>query len=116
MKKLTLVAFAVTVLMSLTAIAQEAANPDTSSAAPRAHVKAITLSGTVSDEGQTFISDKDVKWGVANPEALDGHDGGQVTIKCFAYPDKRQIHVLAVRTGQPEVRYTNNRSDSAFRR
>ena len=116
MKKLSLFAFTVTVLMSLIAIAQEAAKPDTNSASPRSYAKAITLSGTVSDEGQTFISDKDIRWGVANPEALDGRDGSQVTIKCFAYPDKHQIHVLAIRTAQPEVRYTANKSDSAFRR
>jgi len=116
MKNLAVITFALTVLMSLIATAQETPRPNPAPAAARASSKAITLSGTVSDEGQTLIDGKDTRWAVANPEALNGRDGGQVTIKCLAYSDRHEIRVLSIKTGQPEVRYTANQSDSAFRR
>jgi hypothetical protein len=115
MKKLTSITLVFTVLMPLIAATQEAAPPNTG-ATPKLSAKAITLSGTVADDGQTVIGDKDARWTVANPEALDGRDGSQVTIKCLAYPDKHEVRVLSVRAGRAEIRYSANRSDSAFRR
>ena len=77
MKKLALILFALVLLASLTAFAQYAGNQAGTGQQPstteKASTKAVTLSGKVSDDGKSFVSDKDNKsWTVSNPEALHG--------------------------------------------
>jgi hypothetical protein len=56
------------------ASAQDTMNNDNMKA--HASKKAVHVTGKVSDDGKTFVSDKDSKsWTITNPEAVTGHEG-----------------------------------------
>ena len=102
MKKLMFVAFAVVALMSLMAIAQDVTKQDTakqdSVASAKMSSNALTISGKVSDDGKTFVNDKDSKsWTVSNPDALKGHEGHQVTVTANVDADKTEVTILTVK-------------------
>ena len=102
MKKLMFVTFAVAVMMSLMAIAQDTAKPDSgkqdSVASAKMSSNALTISGKISDDGKTFVSDKDSKsWTVSNPESLKGHEGHQVTVTANVDADKSEVTILTVK-------------------
>ena len=78
--------------------------------------KAKSITGQVSDDGRTLVSDDDDIWTVNNPNILAGHVGQQVRVKCQVFPGKNEIHVFSVKVDLREVRYVSNRGDSAFRR
>jgi len=110
MKKLMLVFFALALLMSLLALAQEATKPGEMKQEPmkaeKASAKAVSLSGEISDDGKTFV-DKDIKsWTVSNPEALKGHEGHEVTLKAHVDEAKNEIHVTSVKMGKGEMQET----------
>lgn len=108
MQRIALVSVTV-LLISATMAAQSAA---ASQATPSA--KATTISGTVSSDGKTLVSQQDDEWTVSNPEVLKGQEGRQVTVKCRPEPAGHSIHVFFVKPA--ETRYLANRGDSAFRR
>jgi hypothetical protein len=61
------------------------------------NVKAVSLSGMVSDDGKMLMSDSDHKdWMISNPEAVRGHEGHRVTVKASADAAKNEVHVTAV--------------------
>jgi hypothetical protein len=96
MKKLMVVSVTLALVMSTLALAQYDTKPDDSTQAKAA--KTVSLSGKISDDGKTFTSDKDKKsWTVANPEALKGHEGHDVTLKAHADAAKNEIHVVSVK-------------------
>jgi hypothetical protein len=101
-KKLMLVTFGVTLMMSLMAIAQDTTKQDSTkqdsmTSAPMS-TNPMSISGKVSDDGKTFVSGKDSKsWSVSNPEALKGHEGHQVTVKANVNADKNEVEVLSVK-------------------
>ena len=103
MKKLMLVTFAVAVIMmSLMAIAQDTTKQDSakqdSVASAKMSSNALTISGKVSDDGKTFVNDKDSKsWTVSNPNALKGHEGHQVTVTANVDADKNEVTILTVK-------------------
>lgn len=79
--------------------------------------KPLMVSGRVSDAGRTLTTDIDSEWTVSNPEALKGHDGRLVKVKCYIDSAKNRIQVLSVRKNDAQSDYTAARStDSAFRR
>ena len=56
------------------------------------------LKGKISDDGKTFTSSKDSKsWTIANPDAVKGHEGHDVSLSAHVYPDKNEIHVMSVK-------------------
>jgi hypothetical protein len=120
MKKAMFVPLFLALLLPCAAMAQDQAKSDTgkqeNSKTRAASTKAVTLSGLVSDDGKALVSDKDDVWEVSNPNALAGHEGRQVTVKCQMYPDKNEIRVLSLRVSQSEVKYAAKLGDSAFRR
>jgi pentapeptide MXKDX repeat protein len=102
MKKVIAVSFVVALLMSLVALAQDTMKKsddmkqDTmkSEKAP----KLSTISGKISEDGTTFVTDKDSKtWKIVNPEAVKGHEGHHVSLKAHVYPDKNEVHVMGVK-------------------
>src|SRR5512133_333050 len=102
MKKLALILFALVLLASLTAFAQYAGNQAGTGQQPstteKASTKAVTLSGKVSDDGKSFVSDKDNKsWTVSKPEALKGHEGHEVKVKAHEDAAKNEIDVVSVK-------------------
>ncbi len=116
MTKRMTVFLAAVVLTSNLALSQETGKPNsTKQDHPQtwtASTKALTVSGKVSDDGKLFATDIDSEWGINNPDAVKGHEGRMVTIKCYVDPEKNKIHVLSVKTPQ----YAAMHSDSAFRR
>jgi len=99
MKKLLVLALALSVMCTVVAFAQNVApvsgQSDKSAAAPL-----MTIQGTVkSVNGKiTFVADKDGKsWDVINPGALKGHEGHHVELSAHVYADKGQIHVMSVK-------------------
>jgi len=76
MKKLMLISLALTLVMSLLALAQEATKPgDMKQETPKAEKaspKAVSLSGKVRADGKTFVDNDNKSWTVTNPEAMKG--------------------------------------------
>ena len=107
MKKLIFVTFGIALMMSLMAIAQETTKQDTvkqdsMTSSPTStstlSTNPMSISGKVSDDGKTFVSDNDSKsWTVSNPEALKGHEGHQVTVSANVNADKNEVQILSVK-------------------
>jgi membrane protein implicated in regulation of membrane protease activity len=96
MKKLMFVSLALAVA-SVVAPAQYSA-PQDKPKAEKMSTKAVSISGKVSEDGETFVSDKDGKnWAVDNPETLKGHEGHQVIVSAHVDADKNVIHVMSVK-------------------
>jgi hypothetical protein len=107
MKKLMFVTFAVALMMSMMAVAQDTTKQDSAKQDNMTSAKtsntAVSISGKVSDDGKTFVSDKDNKsWTVSNPDALKGHEGHQVTVSANVYADKNEINVVSVEMGKKD--------------
>jgi hypothetical protein len=55
------------------------------------------MTGTVSKDGKSFTSDSDSKkYKVSNPDALQGHEGQQVSLILAVDPDTNTIHIIQV--------------------
>jgi hypothetical protein len=80
-EKLIIILFALVLLMSAVAVAQYGTQqPDTSKSSMS--MKAVSITGKISDDGKTFVSDKDSKsWTISNPDAVKGHEGHHVTLQ-----------------------------------
>jgi hypothetical protein len=98
MKKLLILALALSVMFTVAGFAQDA-SPDSGMAkAAPAPLKNINGTVTVDGDKLTFVTDKDKKsWEVVNPEALKGHEGHHVELSAHVYADKDQIHVMSVK-------------------
>jgi hypothetical protein len=98
MKKLLILALAVSVIFTVAGFAQETSQDSGTAKAAPAPLK--NIKGTVKADGDklTFVADKDQKsWDVVNPEALKGHEGHHVELSAHVYADKGQIHVMSVK-------------------
>jgi hypothetical protein len=98
MKRLLILALAVSVMFTVAGFAQDMSKD--SGMAKTAPAPLKNIKGTVKADGDkiTFVSDKDQKsWDVANPEALKGHEGHHVEVSAHVYADKGQIHVMSVK-------------------
>jgi hypothetical protein len=97
MKKLMAICFALALLTSVVASAQDTMNNDTMKK-DDATKKAIDVKGKISDDGKTFVSDKDSKsWTIVNPEAVKGHEGHHVILNAHVYADKGEVHVMSLK-------------------
>ena len=98
MKKLLILALAVSVIFTVAGFAQETSQDSGMAKAAPGPLK--NIKGTVKADGDklTFVADKDQKsWDVVNPEALKGHEGHHVELSAHVYADKGQIHVMSVK-------------------
>lgn len=79
------------------AVAQDAMKPD----APKAdtmQMKNTKVTGKLSEDGKTFVSDSDSKsWTVANPDAVKGHEGHHVTLTAQIDADKSEVTVKSLK-------------------
>lgn len=92
MRKLMTAVFALSFLMSLGLMAQDTMKPDTSTA------KATHITGKISDDGKTFVSDKDGKsLTISNPEAVKGHEGHHVILKAHVSADSTSVEVVSLK-------------------
>jgi hypothetical protein len=96
MKKLITICFALCLLMCGVAVAQDTMKQDSMNANTSA--KAVKVTGKISDDGKTFVSDKDSKsWTISNPDAVKGHEGHHVTLTAHVYADKNEVHVMSLK-------------------
>jgi hypothetical protein len=59
---------------------------------------AIQVMGKISDDGRTFVSDKDSKsWTIINPETVKGHEGHHVILTANVDSDKNEVHVVSLK-------------------
>ena len=81
MKKLMIISFVLALLMSAVAVAQYGGQqPDNSKSGMS--MKAVSITGTISDDGKMFVNDKDGKsWAISNPDAVKGHEGHHVILQ-----------------------------------
>lgn len=78
--------------------------------------KTLAVSGKVSNDGKTLLTDIDSEWAVSNPEALKGQEGRLVTVKCYVDTENNRIHVLSVKGAVPHPTSSIRYGDSALRR
>jgi hypothetical protein len=120
MKKWSFVLLAVAVLMPVAAVAQHSSKAaeakPTTTTAPVLSRKAVSISGQISLDGKTLVSEENDIWSVANPKVLAGHEGQMVLVKCQVFPDKNEIHVLSLKPALMEAKSASNKADSAFKR
>src|SRR5216683_7586494 len=101
MKKILTIAFALSIVPSVTALIHTpaaAARPSLAALPQGAPLK--TIQGTVKVDGEkvTFVADEDNKsWEVMNPDTLKPHAGHHVEVSENVNADKSQIHVMSVK-------------------
>ena len=60
--------------------------------------KAAHVVGKISDDGKSFVSDKDGKsWTIDNPDAVKGHEGHHVELKAQVDPSSGNVHVMSLK-------------------
>lgn len=95
MKKLLTMIFALGLLASMSLIAQDTMKQDNMKATS---TKASSITGKISDDGKTFVSDKDGKsWTIGNPDAVKGHEGHHVTLKAHVAADTGTVEVVSLK-------------------
>jgi hypothetical protein len=97
MKKLMIVSFVLALLMSAVSEAQYGAQqPDNSKSSMS--IKAVNITGTISDDGKMFVNDKDGKsWAISNPDAVKGHEGHHVILQARVDADKDAVQVMSLK-------------------
>jgi hypothetical protein len=103
MKKLMIISFALVLLMSAVAVAQYGAQPPDNSKSSTT-VKTVSITGKISADGTTFVSDKDGKsWTISNPAAVKGHEGHHVALQVQVDADKNEVHVVGLRMAKDSM-------------
>jgi hypothetical protein len=96
MKKLITIFFAFSLLMCGVTVAQDTMKQDPMKSDKAA--KEVKITGKISDDGKSFVNDKDSKsWTINNPEAVKGHEGHHVTLSAHVYADKGEVHVMSLK-------------------
>jgi hypothetical protein len=78
--------------------------------------KPLVVSGKISTDGKTLMTDLDSEWVVSNPETLKGLEGSRVSVKCYVDTEKSRIQILRVKKEEGELKSASKHNDSAFRR
>jgi hypothetical protein len=101
MKKLIAICFAAAILTCGMAAAQDTMKNDSMKADASKGTTKVT--GKISDDGKTFVSDSDSKsWSIKNPEAVKGHEGHHVTLTAHVYADKGEVHVMSLKMAKAD--------------
>lgn len=96
MKKLMIVVFALSLLTALSLVAQDTAQQDTMKSPTS--TKAASVMGKISDDGKSFVSDKDGKsWTISNPDAVKGHEGHHVVLRAHVSADTNEVEVVSLK-------------------
>jgi hypothetical protein len=96
MRKLVTILFALSTLMTFSLMAQDTTKQDTMKA--DTSMKASSVAGKISDDGKSFVSDKDGKsWTISNPDAVKGHEGHHVMLKARVSSDKNEVEVVSLK-------------------
>ncbi|MGO9086328.1 MAG: hypothetical protein ACLQBK_13965 [Candidatus Sulfotelmatobacter sp.] len=116
MKTSIVATFAAMLLLSGASFAQEKASSPTSDSATTASAKPLLVAGQVSNDRKILMTDIDSEWSVSNPEALRGHEGRRVMVKCYVDTERNKIQILSVKNAENQATYSARSTDSAFRR
>jgi hypothetical protein len=104
MKKLLAICFAGSLLMLGAVWAQDSAQTDTMKKSDTM-AKATKVTGKISDDGKTFVSDSDSKtWAIDNPDAVKGHEGHHVVLTAQVDADKSEVHVKSLKMAKAEAK------------
>src|ERR1700681_2363898 len=96
MKNLMTFSLALTLLLSSISMAQYGTQP--ASGKSYAAMKSVSVTGTIGDDGKTFVSDKDGKsWTINNADAVKGHEGHHVTVKAHVSADTNAVDVVSLK-------------------
>jgi len=102
MKKLMIFGFALVLAISAAAVAQDSMKPDTMKS--DSSMKATSVTGKISDDGKSFVGDKDGKtWTISNPDAVKGHEGHHVTLKAQADASKGEVKVMSLKMAKDNM-------------
>jgi hypothetical protein len=97
MRKLMTILFGLSLLTSLSLVAQDTMKQDNNMKADTS-AKASSVMGKISDDGKTFVSDKDGKsWTISNPEAVKGHEGHHVILKAHVSANTDSVEVVSLK-------------------
>ena len=103
MRKLLAAIFTLSLLTSLSLLAQDTMKQDTMKS--DSSMKATTVMGKISDDGKTFVSDKDGKsWTISNPDAVKGHEGHHVALKAHVSADKGDLDVVSLKMANDKMK------------
>ena len=92
--------FAVTLLTLGVASAQDTLNHDNMKAdASKVDAsKTVDVKGKISDDGKSFVSEKDSKnWNISNPDVVKGHEGHRVILTALVDVDKSEVQVMSLK-------------------
>ena len=104
MKKWMTICFALSLLLCGLAVAQDSMKQDNSMKADSG-TKSVKIMGKISDDGKSFVGDKDGKsWTITNPEAVKGHEGHHVVLTAHAYADKGEVHVMSLKMASDSMK------------
>jgi hypothetical protein len=104
MKKLMVISFGLALLMSTVAMAQYGAQQPDNSKSSASSMKAVSVTGKISEDGKMFVNDQDSKsWMIANPDAVKGHEGHHVTLKAQVDADKNEVHVVSLKMAKDSM-------------
>jgi hypothetical protein len=107
LKALMLVSLAV-ILVSAAAVAQDTMKPSPDQTKAGSSTKAVSVMGKISDDGKSFVSDKDSKsWTIANPDAVKGHEGHHVVLKAHVDADKSEVQVVSLKMAKTDTKMDN---------
>jgi hypothetical protein len=102
-KKLMIFLFALAFLMPSGAVAQDnGMKQDTMKSGSSA--KATSVTGKISDDGKSFVSDDGKTWTISNPEAVKGHEGHHVTLKATTDADKGSVQVISLKMAKDNMK------------
>jgi hypothetical protein len=95
MRKLMTIVFALSLLTFFSLAAQDTTQDNTKSGTS---TKAAHITGKISDDGNTFVSDSDGKsYTINNPDAVKGHEGHHVTLKANVSSDQTSVDVVSLK-------------------
>jgi hypothetical protein len=107
-RKLTLILSATVLALVSFSVAQDTmkSSPDTMKS--DSSMKAMSIEGKISDDGKTFVSDKDGKsWTISNPDAVKGHEGHHVMLKASVDHDKSEVTVKSLKMAKDNMKKDN---------
>jgi hypothetical protein len=106
MRKLLTIALALGLLSSMTLVAQDTMKQDST----KTSAKTASVTGKISDDGKTFVNDKDGKtWAISNPETVKGHEGHHVTLKAHLSDEKNEVEVVSLKMAGGDMKDTSQK-------
>jgi hypothetical protein len=106
MRKLITIVFALSLLTFFSLAAQDTTQDNMKSGAT---AKASHITGKISDDGKTFVSDTDGKsYTINNPDAVKGHEGHHVTLKANVSSDQTSVDVVSLKMAGTSTKNSQN--------